>query len=201
MILQISSGQGPAECELAVSKLYETLKSEYPDIELLGKHPGREKGCCSSIMFSTDEDLRELEGSVQWICQSPYRPHHKRKNWYVDVSIIPEPENVSTDQEIRFERFHCGGKGGQNVNKVETGVRLVHVPTGITVTSTSQRSQKQNRQDSLRKLNIILKEKQRSAKASQKNDAWREHARIVRGHPVRVYVGMDFSRKRNHKTE
>ena len=195
MILQISSGQGPAECELAVCKLYEALKTEYPDIEMLSKHEGYQKGCWSSVIFSTDADLSGLEGSIQWICQSPFRPHHKRKNWFVDVSIIPELENVCPDQEIRFERFHCDGKGGQNVNKVETGVRLIHIPTGITVTSTSQRSQLQNRQEALQKLNAILMEKQQTARASQKNDAWREHTRIVRGNPIRVYEGMAFRRK------
>ena len=122
MILQISSGQGPTECELAVSKLYEALKDEYSDIELVNRREGKEKGCCSSITFSTNEDLSELEGSVQWICRSPFRPHHKRKNWFVDVSIIPERGNFYADNEIRFERFHCGGKGGQNV---ELAGRLV----------------------------------------------------------------------------
>lgn len=73
-------------------------------------------------MFSTDDDLSNLEGTVQWICESSFRPHHKRKNWYVDVSIITEAPQICKDQDIRFERFHCGGNGGQNVNKVETGV-------------------------------------------------------------------------------
>ena len=45
MIVQISSGQGPSECELAVSKLFSSLKAEYPDIEILSSHAGREKGC------------------------------------------------------------------------------------------------------------------------------------------------------------
>ena len=194
MIIQISSGQGPSECELAVSKLYDTLKEEYSDIELLNSHAGRENGCFSSVMFSIDEDIEPLEGSIQWICKSPFRPHHKRKNWFIDVSIIPEVDNICTDQEIRFERFHCGGKGGQNVNKVETGVRVIHIPTGIAVTSTAQRSQVQNRQDALQKLNAILIDKQYAAKAKQKGDAWREHTRIVRGNPVRIYEGMDFRR-------
>ena len=192
MIVQISSGQGPAECELAVVKLYESLEKEYSDIELIQKHESRTPGCCSSIMFSTEEDLSPLEGTIRWICESPFRPHHKRKNWYVDVSIIPEQEIICQDNNIRFERFHCGGKGGQNVNKVETGVRLIHIPTGITVTSTAERSQLQNRKNALDKLNLILAEMEAANHAKQTNDAWREHTKIVRGNPVRVYKGMLF---------
>jgi peptide chain release factor len=192
MIVQISSGQGPAECELAVVKLYHSLKTEYDDITLIQKHEARTKDCCTSILFSTSSDLAALEGTVQWICQSPFRPHHKRKNWYVDVSIIPELEEISTEQDIRFERFHCGGNGGQNVNKVETGVRLTHLPTGITVTATSQRTQLQNRREALDKLNAILAAKNAENQAQQTNDAWREHNKIVRGNPVRVYKGEGF---------
>ena len=195
MIVQISSGQGPAECELAVVKLFNSLKNEYKDIELIQKHPARTPGCCTSIMFSTDEDLSSLEGTIQWICNSPFRPHHKRKNWFVDVSIIPEQEIICQDNNIRFERFHCGGKGGQNVNKVETGVRLVLIPTGITVTSTAERSQLLNKKDALEKLAAILKSKQSEQAQLQINSAWREHNKIVRGNPVRTYKGQAFQRK------
>ncbi|MBE5870594.1 MAG: peptide chain release factor H [Lachnospiraceae bacterium] len=195
MIVQISSGQGPAECELAVVKLFNSLKSEYKDIELIQKHDAKTPGCCTSIMFSTDEDLSALEGTIQWICESPFRPHHKRKNWFVDVSIIPEQEIICQDNNIRFERFHCGGKGGQNVNKVETGVRLVHIPTGITVTSTAERSQLLNKKDALEKLAIILKSKQSEQAQLQINSAWQEHNKIVRGNPVRTYKGQAFQRK------
>lgn len=79
MILQISSGQGPVECELAVGKLYESLKKEFTDVAFISAHPSREEKCYTSIMFSTEHDLSELEGSIQWICKSPFRPHHKRK--------------------------------------------------------------------------------------------------------------------------
>ena len=196
MIVQLSSGQGPSECELAVLKLYEALKKEYPDIEFLSAHEAREKGCYTSIIFTTERDLSDLEGSIQWICRSPFRPNHKRKNWFVDVSIIPEMENICKDQDIRLERFHSGGKGGQNVNRVETGVRLIHIPMGITVTSTSERSQYANKKDALEKLNVILSQRELEEKQKQVNSAWREHTKIVRGNPVRVYEGEGFKRKR-----
>lgn len=192
MIIQISSGQGPAKCELAVGKFYDVLKKEYPDIKEITSHMSRFSGCYTSIMFETGHDLSGLEGTIQWICQSPFRPNHKRKNWFIDVSIIPEQKIVCTDPSIRFERFHCGGKGGQNVNKVETGVRLIHIPTGITVTSTSERSQILNKKDAFEKLSVLLKEKQSQQKQLQANAAWIEHNRIIRGNPVRVYKGTGF---------
>lgn len=195
MIIQISSGQGPAECEYAVSKLFDTLKTEYPDIKEISTHKSRFSEYYTSVMFETKYDLHALEGTIQCIFTSPFRPNHKRKNWFVDVSIIPEREVVCTDKNIKFERFHCGGKGGQNVNKVETGVRLIHLPTGITVTSTAERSQLLNKKEALEKLSAILADKQLEQQRLQINNAWKEHDRIVRGNPVRIYEGLNFRRK------
>lgn len=116
MIVQISAGRGPSECQLAVTKLFEALKKEYKDLEIVSDTKGYERGCFVSIRFRTECDLSGLEGTVLWICKSPFRKNHKRKNWYVDVSIIPERGEISADKEYRTERFRCGGKGGQNVN-------------------------------------------------------------------------------------
>lgn len=90
MIVQISSGQGPEECELAVCKLYRALQEEFQDIALISEHKAQRNDCCTSIQFRTELDLSFLEGTVQWICKSPFRPEHKRKNWFVDISILRE---------------------------------------------------------------------------------------------------------------
>ena len=184
MIFQISAGQGPEECELAAGRIFEALQKEFPQIVKISGKTGKGKGCYESITFSADSSLAFLEGTVQWICPSPFRPGHKRKNWFIDIR---------EDGDYRIEKFHCGGNGGQNVNKVETGIRIVHIPTGITAVSTEERSQYRNKQRAMEKIDARLANLKRQRAAEQKNQAWREHSRIVRGNPVRVYTGMEFS--------
>lgn len=196
MRIQISSGQGPEECELAVGLLYEELLREGRKLSLIKRVKGRKKGGYSSIVFETEEDLGELEGSVLWICKSPYRPGHKRKNWYVDVSILEQVPRVTEDLQVRFETFRCGGKGGQNVNKVETGVRVIHLPTGLSVVSTEARTQHMNKRIAMNRLCDLLARQNLDGERREKELAWLEHTRLERGNPVRVYEGSQFVRKR-----
>lgn len=195
MRIQISSGQGPEECELAVGLFYQALRREVEGIELIRSVKGR-RGGFSSVVFETEADLTELEGSVLWVCKSPLRPGHKRKNWYIDVSILEEVPRINRDLQVRYETFRSGGKGGQNVNKVETGVRVIHIPTGIAVVSTEARSQHMNKQIALNRLCGLLAERDMQCAGREKELAWLEHTRLERGNPVRIYEGSGFVRRR-----
>lgn len=196
MILQISAGYGPAECELAVFKFVKVLQKEYPSLTIEEFVRGAKPDCYQSMRVRFDEDVPHLIGAVKWICQSPYRPHHRRKNWFIDVSLCREGEKSASidDKDIRFETFHSSGKGGQHVNKVETGVRAVHIPSGLAAASTNARSQHMNKRLALNRLCDMLLEQAEADRAQVKAYNRAEHARLERGNAVRVYEGLEFNR-------
>ena len=108
------------------------------------------------------------------------------------VSILAEEKFIGGNADYKVEYFHCGGKGGQNVNKVETGVRLIHLQTGIVVTATAERTQQANRRIAEKKLQKILREQQFQSQKKADSEAWHEHYQLERGNPVRIYEDLDF---------
>ena len=157
---------------------------------------GSKPDCYQSVQISSEQDLSHLEGSIKWICESPYRRGHKRKNWFVDVSVCKEHTQTESSDEslVRFETFRSGGKGGQHVNKVETGVRAIHVPSGMVARSTSARCQHMNKKIALNYLCEMLIKQERQCAADTKAYNRLEHSRIERGNAVRTYEGMEFRR-------
>lgn len=189
----MNSGQGPKECEYACYLLYQELLKEYSSLEVISRcfsHPN----CLKSVILYTPKDLSYLEGTVQWICQSPFRPHHKRKNWFVNISIMKEEVSIENVENMKFETFRSSGKGGQNVNKVSTAVRAIHIPTGVSVVAMDQRSQLQNKKIAYLRLLEKINNMELSQNKSVDYDNWNKHNQIVRGNPIRVYKGMKLKR-------
>ena len=194
MLIQISAGQGPVECSVGVEKLCKALLKEFSGSKIVSVNNDYSGNGYKSAVMEFDEDVSYLEGTVLWIWKSAIRPTHQRKNWYMDVSVIKEAETVGdfNIDDCDITTMHCGGKGGQHVNKVETGVRILHRPTGIVVTCTEERSQMQNKQRAIKRLQSILLAQQDKNNANAVNGAWRKHTEIERGNPIRIYEGNKF---------
>ncbi len=196
MLIQISSGQGPVECSVGVEKLCKALLKEFARSRIVSINTDYSGNGYKSAVMEFEEDVLMLEGTVLWVWKSTIRSGHQRKNWYIDVHVIKEAETVGVldVNDCEVTTMHCGGKGGQHVNKVETGVRIRHKPTGIVVTCTEERSQVQNKRRAMERLQSILAARQKNNNADVLNNAWQKHMEIVRGNPIRKYEGEKFRR-------
>lgn len=192
MLIQLSSGQGPKECERACYLYYRELMKEFSLKVISISHETNQ--CCQSVVLYSENDISFLEGTMQWISLSPFRPHHKRKNWFVDVSILQEELDMENEQNIRYEVLRSSGKGGQNVNKVSTAIRAIHIPTGISVISMDQRSQYHNKKIAYLRLLKKVEENISSKNSQIQYDNWNEKHQLIRGQPNRIYQGEKMKR-------
>lgn len=193
MLIQINSGFGPIECERACFLYYQELLKEHSDLVLVDIKMTN-KGCAKSIVLLSEDDLSQLDGTVQWICESPFRLNHKRKNWFIDISVLEEEINIDNLDDIRYDVFRSGGKGGQNVNKVSTAIRATHIPSGISVVCMDERSQLQNKKVATFRLIKKLEEENIKTNLKTQYNNWNKHNLIQRGMPYRVYKGLDFKK-------
>jgi peptide chain release factor len=205
MWIQISSGKGPDECELAVSLFLKSYRNECKMEGIITNVtdtvPGNISGNFKSALLSmecheNEEFNHALNGTVLWICKSPYRPNHKRKNWFINIEAFQSSEKLSfSEKDVRFESMRSSGPGGQNVNKVESAVRAFHLPTGLTVTANEERSQYMNKKLALARLSNLIKAKNNEGNVAHKKTLWMQHNVLERGNPIRTYEGMDFKLK------
>jgi len=209
--LLVSAGKGPAECCLAVAHIAARLQSEAQSAgmtaRVLVEAPGPEPDTNQSILVSLDGSNAEAAeallatwlGTIQWTCPSPYRPKHRRKNWFVGVSRLdpPPPSETGLDErDVTFETMRASGPGGQHVNTTDSAVRATHRPSGLTVTATEERSQHRNRRLALARLAAGLMRRADAQRREQDRTVWIEHQNIERGNPVRIYDGITFERRR-----
>lgn len=199
--VQISTGQGPAECRLFAAFVRRTILLEASDAGFDAnedKMTRADVGLKSAVIVldAALEQVRPLnwEGTWQWICKSPLRPHHGRRNWYISVSIQEEVEKaLHENKAIRYFVCRSGGHGGQNVNRRNTAVRAVDERTGLSVRIEDERSFFRNRSKARTQLAKRLQdEARRNALSEEKN----RHAglyRLERGNAVRVYKGEAFA--------
>ena len=156
----------------------------------------RETGVVKNTLFSAvallqGADLNDFvaswEGTVQWIAQSPYRKFHKRKNWFVGVQrlIVPDVSDWN-ESDFSFQTLRASGPGGQHVNKTETAVRATHIPSGISVVASDNRSQMQNKHLAEERLKVKLSMLKQEKLLATEQANWHNHNILQRGNPVKI---------------
>ncbi len=200
ILLQLSAGQGPAECCLAIAKALVLLEKEANKLKvtlsLVEEVEGLKRGTYKSVLYrlagkSSLVLAKRWSGSMQWICQSPYRPKHKRKNWFF-TGCLSEHAETSFSKAITYEACRSSGPGGQHANKTSSAVRATHLDTGITVKVQSERSQHMNKRLAKALIEMKLTEAQSEAQQMDKGKRHKSHHSIERGNAVRVFKGADF---------
>lgn len=150
--------------------------------------------------------LRKESGVHRLVRISPFSPKKLRHTSFALVEVIPdlppleESKLQIPEKDLKFEFYRSGGPGGQNVNKVETAVRVIHVPTGIAISSQAQRSQAQNREYVLKLLKAKLFQLMEKEKVEEVGNL-RTKVKPEWGNQIRSYVLNPYQMVKDHRTD